>query len=143
MLIQEPVLGKSHSLALLLLLNVLLSTWFLLTHHPLLLLQDTYQHHWREGNMSSGARCEICRRTCSSSDILAGMRCEWCGITVSVFFLKYIYIFFLNPPNPYLPYHSTLSVCLLSAGFIRQTASLFSYSWAFRLPCLTINQFII
>lgn len=42
---------------------------------------DTYQHHWREGNMSSGARCEVCRRTCSSSDILAGVRCEWCGIT--------------------------------------------------------------
>ncbi|XP_026136105.1 diacylglycerol kinase theta-like [Carassius auratus] len=31
--------------------------------------------------MSSGARCEVCRRTCSSSDVLAGMRCEWCGIT--------------------------------------------------------------
>nr|XP_055033775.1 diacylglycerol kinase theta-like [Misgurnus anguillicaudatus] len=42
---------------------------------------DMYQHHWREGNMSSGARCEVCRRTCSSSDILAGVRCEWCGIT--------------------------------------------------------------
>ncbi|XP_056118342.1 diacylglycerol kinase theta [Rhinichthys klamathensis goyatoka] len=42
---------------------------------------DTYQHHWREGNMSSGARCEFCRRTCSSSDVLAGMRCEWCGVT--------------------------------------------------------------
>uniref|UniRef100_A0A672P4Z4 Diacylglycerol kinase n=1 Tax=Sinocyclocheilus grahami TaxID=75366 RepID=A0A672P4Z4_SINGR len=42
---------------------------------------DTYQHHWREGNMSSGARCEVCRRTCSSSDTLAGMRCEWCGVT--------------------------------------------------------------
>ncbi|CAM4616530.1 unnamed protein product [Leuciscus chuanchicus] len=42
---------------------------------------DTYQHHWREGNMSSGARCELCRRTCSSSDVLAGMRCEWCGVT--------------------------------------------------------------
>ncbi|RXN29119.1 diacylglycerol kinase theta [Labeo rohita] len=42
---------------------------------------DTYQHHWREGNMSSGARCEVCRRTCSSSDVLAGVRCEWCGIT--------------------------------------------------------------
>ncbi|KTG31613.1 hypothetical protein cypCar_00035674 [Cyprinus carpio] len=35
--------------------------------------------------MSSGARCEVCRRTCSSSDVLAGMRCEWCGITRSVF----------------------------------------------------------
>ncbi|XP_051944988.1 diacylglycerol kinase theta-like isoform X2 [Xyrauchen texanus] len=31
--------------------------------------------------MSSGTRCEICRRACSSSDILAGLRCEWCGIT--------------------------------------------------------------
>ncbi|KAI2657044.1 Diacylglycerol kinase theta [Labeo rohita] len=44
-------------------------------------VKDTYQHHWREGNMSSGARCEVCRRTCSSSDVLAGVRCEWCGIT--------------------------------------------------------------
>ncbi|XP_052005852.1 diacylglycerol kinase theta-like [Xyrauchen texanus] len=42
---------------------------------------DMHQHHWREGNVSSGARCEVCRRTCSSSDVLAGMRCEWCGIT--------------------------------------------------------------
>uniref|UniRef100_A0A8C7P2C7 Diacylglycerol kinase n=1 Tax=Oncorhynchus mykiss TaxID=8022 RepID=A0A8C7P2C7_ONCMY len=42
---------------------------------------DTFPHHWREGNIPSGARCEICRRTCSSSDVLAGMRCQWCGIT--------------------------------------------------------------
>ncbi|XP_030622172.1 diacylglycerol kinase theta [Chanos chanos] len=42
---------------------------------------DTFHHHWREGNMSSGARCEVCRRTCSSSDVLSGMRCEWCGLT--------------------------------------------------------------
>ncbi|KAG9333328.1 hypothetical protein JZ751_012793 [Albula glossodonta] len=42
---------------------------------------DTYHHHWREGNMSSGARCEVCRRTCGSSEVLSGMRCEWCGIT--------------------------------------------------------------
>ncbi|XP_073778438.1 diacylglycerol kinase theta [Danio rerio] len=42
---------------------------------------DTYQHHWREGNMGSGARCELCHRVCSSSDVLAGIRCEWCGIT--------------------------------------------------------------
>ncbi|KAG7270190.1 hypothetical protein CRUP_016024 [Coryphaenoides rupestris] len=42
---------------------------------------DTFQHHWREGNLPSGARCEVCRRSCSSSDFLAGMRCEWCGIT--------------------------------------------------------------
>nr|XP_023687202.1 diacylglycerol kinase theta isoform X2 [Paramormyrops kingsleyae] len=42
---------------------------------------DIYQHHWREGNLSSGARCEVCRRTCGSSDVLVGVRCEWCGIT--------------------------------------------------------------
>ncbi|KAJ3602777.1 hypothetical protein NHX12_030525 [Muraenolepis orangiensis] len=42
---------------------------------------DTFQHHWREGNLPSGARCEVCRRSCASSDVLAGMRCEWCGIT--------------------------------------------------------------
>uniref|UniRef100_A0A8B9K7E6 Diacylglycerol kinase n=1 Tax=Astyanax mexicanus TaxID=7994 RepID=A0A8B9K7E6_ASTMX len=42
---------------------------------------DMYHHHWREGNIASGARCEICRRACSSSDVLSGMRCEWCGIT--------------------------------------------------------------
>ncbi len=42
--------------------------------------------------MSSGARCEVCRRTCSSSDILAGMRCEWCGITVSVCVFSFFYI---------------------------------------------------
>ncbi|XP_032347724.1 diacylglycerol kinase theta isoform X6 [Camelus ferus] len=41
---------------------------------------DTHHHHWREGNLSSGARCEFCRKTCSSSDVLAGVRCEWCGV---------------------------------------------------------------
>ncbi|XP_031442985.1 diacylglycerol kinase theta isoform X2 [Clupea harengus] len=40
-----------------------------------------HHHHWREGNMASGARCEVCRRTCGSSDALSGMRCEWCGLT--------------------------------------------------------------
>ncbi|XP_008284327.1 diacylglycerol kinase theta [Stegastes partitus] len=44
--------------------------------------QDTSQHHWREGNLASAARCEVCRRSCGSSDVLAGMRCEWCSITV-------------------------------------------------------------
>uniref|UniRef100_A0A8D0GY71 Diacylglycerol kinase n=1 Tax=Sphenodon punctatus TaxID=8508 RepID=A0A8D0GY71_SPHPU len=41
---------------------------------------DTYHHHWREGNLSSSARCEVCRKTCGSSEVLSGMRCEWCGI---------------------------------------------------------------
>ncbi|XP_007467966.1 PREDICTED: diacylglycerol kinase theta [Lipotes vexillifer] len=41
---------------------------------------DTHLHHWREGNLPSGARCEVCRKTCCSSDVLAGVRCEWCGV---------------------------------------------------------------
>ncbi|XP_028271709.1 diacylglycerol kinase theta [Parambassis ranga] len=43
--------------------------------------QDTFHHHWREGNLASAARCEVCRRSCGSSDVLSGTRCEWCGIT--------------------------------------------------------------
>ncbi|XP_041608191.1 diacylglycerol kinase theta isoform X3 [Vulpes lagopus] len=41
---------------------------------------DAQHHHWREGNLPSGARCEVCRKTCGSSDVLAGVRCEWCGV---------------------------------------------------------------
>ncbi|XP_010343465.3 diacylglycerol kinase theta isoform X2 [Saimiri boliviensis] len=41
---------------------------------------DTHHHHWREGNLPSGARCEVCRKACGSSDVLAGVRCEWCGV---------------------------------------------------------------
>ncbi|XP_068596740.1 diacylglycerol kinase theta [Brachionichthys hirsutus] len=51
------------------------------THLDVTLEQDTFHHHWREGNLSSSARCEVCRRSCGSSDVLAGMRCEWCGVT--------------------------------------------------------------
>ncbi|XP_061409174.1 diacylglycerol kinase theta [Lethenteron reissneri] len=39
-------------------------------------------HHWREGNMPSGSRCEVCRKACSSSEALCSMRCGWCGLTV-------------------------------------------------------------
>lgn len=46
--------------------------------------QDTHHHHWREGNLPSGARCEVCRKTCGSSDVLAGVRCEWCGVQVGL-----------------------------------------------------------
>ncbi|NP_001193234.2 diacylglycerol kinase theta [Bos taurus] len=41
---------------------------------------DAHLHHWREGTLPSGARCELCRKTCGSSDVPAGVRCEWCGI---------------------------------------------------------------
>ncbi|KAK5864312.1 hypothetical protein PBY51_015564 [Eleginops maclovinus] len=48
------------------------------------LQQDTFHHHWREGNLSSAARCDVCRRSCGSSDVMTGTRCEWCGITTHV-----------------------------------------------------------
>uniref|UniRef100_UPI0037E9495F diacylglycerol kinase theta n=1 Tax=Semicossyphus pulcher TaxID=241346 RepID=UPI0037E9495F len=51
------------------------------SHLDATLQQDTFHHHWREGNLPSAARCEVCRRSCGSSDVMAGMRCEWCGIT--------------------------------------------------------------
>ncbi|XP_063150923.1 diacylglycerol kinase theta isoform X2 [Candoia aspera] len=41
---------------------------------------DMYHHHWREGNLPTGSRCKVCKKTCGSSEVLSGMRCEWCGI---------------------------------------------------------------
>ncbi|MXQ99137.1 hypothetical protein E5288_WYG020055 [Bos mutus] len=35
---------------------------------------DAHLHHWREGTLPSGARCELCRKTCGSSDVPAGPR---------------------------------------------------------------------
>lgn len=46
--------------------------------------QDTHLHHWREGNPPSCARCQVCKKTCGSSDVLAGIHCEWCGMQVSM-----------------------------------------------------------
>ncbi len=43
-----------------------------------------HHHHWREGNLPTNSKCAICRKTCWSSECLAGMRCEWCGITVNI-----------------------------------------------------------
>jgi len=43
---------------------------------------STHHHHWREGNLPQSSKCANCRRTCWSAECLAGMRCEWCGITV-------------------------------------------------------------
>ena len=40
-------------------------------------------HHWREGNLPPNSKCVACKKTCWSSECLAGMRCEWCGVTVS------------------------------------------------------------
>ncbi len=38
-------------------------------------------HHWREGNLPTNSKCIVCKKTCWTSECLAGMKCEWCGIT--------------------------------------------------------------
>ncbi|CAH1127087.1 unnamed protein product [Ceutorhynchus assimilis] len=40
-----------------------------------------HTHHWREGNLPSGSKCEHCRKTCSNTECLSGYRCEWCRMT--------------------------------------------------------------
>ncbi|XP_059845775.1 diacylglycerol kinase theta-like isoform X2 [Hypanus sabinus] len=44
--------------------------------------RESYHHHWREGNLPPSARCDVCKKSCGSSEVLSGIRCEWCGITV-------------------------------------------------------------
>ncbi|KRY54518.1 Diacylglycerol kinase theta, partial [Trichinella britovi] len=39
------------------------------------------RHHWREGNLNPGSKCTVCRKSCWSSECLAGMRCQWCNRT--------------------------------------------------------------
>ncbi|CAH8454501.1 unnamed protein product [Heterobilharzia americana] len=43
-------------------------------------------HHWREGNLPVNSKCASCRKTCWSAECLTGIRCEWCGVTVSDWF---------------------------------------------------------
>jgi len=33
--------------------------------------------------LPGNCKCVVCKKSCWSSECLAGMRCEWCGITVS------------------------------------------------------------
>src|SRR5947209_4560357 len=33
-------------------------------------------HHWREGNLLSNSKCAVCKKTCWSSECLAGYRYE-------------------------------------------------------------------
>uniref|UniRef100_A0A915IID9 diacylglycerol kinase (ATP) n=1 Tax=Romanomermis culicivorax TaxID=13658 RepID=A0A915IID9_ROMCU len=42
---------------------------------------SVHHHHWREGNLPQSSKCANCRKTCWSAECLAGMRCEWCGLT--------------------------------------------------------------
>ncbi|KAK6629819.1 hypothetical protein RUM43_003639 [Polyplax serrata] len=45
------------------------------------LSQVHHQHHWREGNLPSNSKCIVCKKNCWSAECLAGMKCEWCGMT--------------------------------------------------------------
>ncbi|EPB79693.1 diacylglycerol kinase accessory domain protein [Ancylostoma ceylanicum] len=38
-------------------------------------------HHMREGNLPKDSKCVVCKKSCWSAECLAGMRCEWCGVT--------------------------------------------------------------
>ncbi|XP_066257964.1 diacylglycerol kinase theta isoform X1 [Euwallacea similis] len=40
-----------------------------------------YGHHWREGNLPAGAKCEYCKKVCAHTECLSGFQCEWCWIT--------------------------------------------------------------
>uniref|UniRef100_T1JKZ6 Diacylglycerol kinase n=1 Tax=Strigamia maritima TaxID=126957 RepID=T1JKZ6_STRMM len=52
------------------------------TYIPDIELQSVYHyHHWREGNLPGNSKCSGCKKTCWSAECLAGMKCEWCGIT--------------------------------------------------------------
>lgn len=41
----------------------------------------THKHHWREGNLPTNSKCIVCKKSCWTTECLAGMKCEWCGIT--------------------------------------------------------------
>ncbi len=56
-------------------------------------------HHWREGNLPANSKCHYCRKACWSAECLAGMRCEWCVMTVSNSFKKPPkFSLYLSPP---------------------------------------------
>lgn len=61
-------------------------------------------HHWREGNLPANSKCHYCKKTCWSTECLAGMRCEWCGITVSELLL--LLLSFKNPLCKLIIYQS-------------------------------------
>ena len=37
----------------------------------------------QEGNLPNNSKCVKCRKACWSAECLTGMRCQWCGMTVS------------------------------------------------------------
>ncbi len=47
------------------------------------MFQGENEHHWFEGNLPSGSKCCVCKKTCSTSECLASVKCKWCSTTVS------------------------------------------------------------
>uniref|UniRef100_A0A1I7X680 DUF3795 domain-containing protein n=1 Tax=Heterorhabditis bacteriophora TaxID=37862 RepID=A0A1I7X680_HETBA len=43
----------------------------------------------REGNLPKESKCVVCRKSCCSTECLAGMRCEWCGQTGQILALSF------------------------------------------------------
>ena len=39
------------------------------------------EHHWQEGNLPSGSKCFLCKKSCSTSECLASVKCKWCSTT--------------------------------------------------------------
>ena len=47
------------------------------------IFQGENEHHWQEGNLPSGSKCFLCKKSCSTSECLASVKCKWCATTVS------------------------------------------------------------
>jgi len=54
------------------------------------LKSTTHFHHWHEGNLPSNSKCVVCKKTCWTSECLAGMKCEWCGTTAHIYCQKLV-----------------------------------------------------
>uniref|UniRef100_A0A8C4RBF3 diacylglycerol kinase (ATP) n=1 Tax=Eptatretus burgeri TaxID=7764 RepID=A0A8C4RBF3_EPTBU len=50
-------------------------------HHEHHTEQVLAVHHWQEGNLPTGSRCESCRKACASHEVLCSQRCLWCHVT--------------------------------------------------------------
>ncbi|XP_018394366.1 PREDICTED: diacylglycerol kinase theta isoform X3 [Cyphomyrmex costatus] len=67
-----------------------------------------HTHHWREGNLPSSSKCAVCKKSCFTAECLAGVRCEWCGMTSHAYCYKNIpqECTFGNLEPIYLPPHA-------------------------------------
>ena len=66
-------------------------------------------HYWREGNLPTGAKCLVCRKSCWSGECLAGCKCEWCGLAVRS----------INTHTHYLPFRLISFLIIIEAAFMK------------------------